>query len=67
MPLTKAFSDKTSATGVYMLPCAVMSAAISVARMVSASRRGVPGLTKLAPGRCSPMNSISIWLVLAVP
>ena len=25
------------------------------------------GLTKDAPGRCSPMISISIWLVLAVP
>ena len=32
-----------------------------------ASRKGVPGLTKLAPGRCRPMNSISIWLVFAVP
>ena len=28
---------------------------------------GAPGLTKEEPGRCSPMNSISIWLVLAVP
>ena len=28
---------------------------------------GVPGLTKLAPGRCSPISSISIWLELAVP
>ena len=27
---------------------------------VSASRSGVPGVTKLDPGRCSPMNSISI-------
>jgi hypothetical protein len=28
---------------------------------------GVPGFTKLVPGKCRPMNSISIWLVLAVP
>ena len=34
---------------------------------VSASRSGVPGVTKEEPGRCRPMNSISIWLVLAVP
>lgn len=44
-----------------------MAAARSTAATVSASRRGVFGLTKLAPGRWSPMNSISIWLVLAVP
>jgi hypothetical protein len=25
------------------------------------------GLTKLAPGRCRPMISISIWLEFAVP
>ena len=34
---------------------------------VSASRSGVFGLTKDAPGRCRPMISISIWLELAVP
>ena len=28
---------------------------------------GVFGFTKEAPGRCSPMNSISIWFEFAVP
>jgi len=37
------------------------------AARVSASRSGVLGLTKDAPGRCSPMISISIWLEFAVP
>ncbi|MCY1560571.1 hypothetical protein D9M68_977160 [compost metagenome] len=37
------------------------------ASTVSASRSGVPGLTKEAPGRCRPITSMSIWLVLAVP
>ena len=37
------------------------------AGMVSASRSGVFGLTKAAPGRCRPIISISIWLELAVP
>ncbi len=37
------------------------------AAAVSASRSGVPGVMKAAPGRCRPMTSISIWLLLAVP
>jgi hypothetical protein len=32
-----------------------------------ASRSGVPGVMKAAPGRCRPIISISIWLLLAVP
>ena len=39
----------------------------AAAAAVSASRSGVFGLTKAAPGRCRPMISISIWLELAVP
>ena len=34
---------------------------------VSASRTGGFGVRKAAPGRCRPMTSISIWLLLAVP
>ena len=67
MPLTKARSSSTSQTGVYSLPSAEIASARLAPSMVSASRSGVPGLTKVAPGRCRPMNSISIWLVLAVP
>ena len=48
-------------------PSAEIASARPAPSTVSASRSGVPGLTKLAPGRCRPMNSISIWLVLAVP
>jgi phosphogluconate dehydratase len=38
-----------------------------VAARVNASRSGVSGATNAAPGRCSPITSISIWLLLAVP
>ena len=37
-----------------------------LAAFISAVRSGVLGLTKDEPGRCRPMISISIWLVLAV-
>ncbi len=37
------------------------------AARVSAWRSGVPGLTKAAPGMCSPISSIIIWFELAVP
>ena len=67
MPLTKARSSSTSQTGVYSLPSAEIASARRAPSMVSASRSGVFGLTKDEPGRCRPMNSISIWLVLAVP
>jgi hypothetical protein len=67
MPFTKARSSSKSATGVYSLPSAEMARARLAPSTVRASRSGVPGLTKLAPGRWRPMNSISIWLVLAVP
>ena len=67
MPLTKARSSSTRPTGVKALPRAVISATRCVAARVSASRNGVLGLTKAAPGRCRPMISISIWLELAVP
>ena len=39
----------------------------AAAASVSAARSGVPGFTKLAPGRCRPITSISIWLEFAVP
>ena len=55
------------ADGVYSLPSAVISVTRLAAALVSASRSGVLGLTKAAPGRCSPIISISIWLELAVP
>ena len=45
--------------------CAAASAMFS--SMVSASRSGVFGWMKAAPGRCRPMASSSIWLLLAVP
>ena len=38
-----------------------------LAAVVSASRSGVPGLTKAVPGKCKPMTSMSIWLEFAVP
>ena len=41
--------------------------ALRAGAAVSASRSGVFGLTKRAPGRCRPITSISIWLELAVP
>jgi phosphogluconate dehydratase len=46
---------------------AVISVARCTAATVSASRSGVLGLMKLAPGRCRPMISINIWLEFAVP
>ena len=55
------------ATGVNSLPIAVRLSARFVASRVSASRSGVFGLMNDAPGVCSPMISISIWLELAVP
>ena len=67
MPLTTARSSTTSPTGVYSLPSAVISVTRLAAALVSASRSGVLGLTKAAPGRCRPMISISIWLEFAVP
>ena len=51
----------------FALAPSVIFAARSIPATVSACRKGVPGATKLAPGRWSPMNSISIWLVFAVP
>ncbi len=67
MPFANARSSSTWPTGMNSLPCAVIASARRVASTVSASRSGVPGLTKVLPGKCSPMISISIWLVLAVP
>ena len=48
-------------------PSALIAAARLAAARVSASRSGVLGCTKAEPGRCRPMTSISIWLLLAVP
>ncbi len=66
-PLTIAFSSTMCPTGVYRSPQAVNAVARAAAASVRAARSGVPGLTKLAPGRCSPITSISIWLEFAVP
>ncbi len=65
--LTIAFSSTMCPTGVGSPPAAVMATARSPAARVRASRSGVPGLAKVASGRCRPMTSISIWLLLAVP
>jgi diadenosine tetraphosphatase ApaH/serine/threonine PP2A family protein phosphatase len=48
-------------------PCWEIATARWDAAAVSASRSGVPGVMKAAPGRCRPIISISIWLLLAVP
>ena len=37
------------------------------AALVNASRKGVVGWTKAAPGMCRPITSISIWFEFAVP
>ena len=66
-PLTIARSSMIRPIGVNWLPSAVIASARLTPSLVSASRSGVFGLTKDAPGRCRPMISISIWLVLAVP
>ena len=67
--LTIAFSstivaDRRAAVGA---PCGVISVTRRPAARVSASRSGVPGLTKDEPGRCRPSTSISSWLEFAVP
>ena len=67
MPLTIARSSTTRPIGVYSSPRAVSASARTAAASVSRSRSSVPGFTNAAPGRCSPMISISIWLLLAVP
>jgi hypothetical protein len=66
IPFTKAFSSRMRDRRVLVAERGDRHRTRAAAS-VSASRKGVPGFTKLAPGRCSPMNSISIWLVLAVP
>ena len=66
-PLTTERSSIMRPTGVYSLPRWVIASARLAASRVSASRSGVLGLTKEAPGVCRPMISISIWLELAVP
>ncbi|MDT4880003.1 hypothetical protein FQZ97_1157230 [compost metagenome] len=68
MPLTMVFSLTMSAmqmAGWPVLP--VLASARSSAALLSSSRSSVPGFTNDAPGRCRPMISISIWLLLAVP
>ncbi|MNO03404.1 hypothetical protein D3C81_2240990 [compost metagenome] len=67
MELISTRSSTISASGRNCPPCLVRLVTWRAASMVSASRSGVPGLTKEEPGRCSPITSITIWLVLAVP
>ena len=43
------------------------SACGRAAAAVNASRSGVLGVMKAAPGRCRPITSINIWLLFAVP
>ena len=59
-PLTTTFSSTSS-------PIGVASSATRPACSVRARRSGVPGLTKLAPGRCRPIASSTSWLEFAVP
>jgi hypothetical protein len=65
-PLTIAFSS-TMRPMPYGLSEAAISATRRVVAAVSASRIGSSGWTNAAPGRCSPITSMSIWLELAVP
>ena len=67
MPLTTARSSTTCPTGVYCALCRVSCTTRCAEARVKASRKAVPGGTKAVPGRCRPMISISIWLLLAVP
>ena len=59
MPLTITRSSTSSPIGSGAGPHAAMATARLAASRVSASRSPVPGGTKAAPGRCSPMMSIS--------
>ena len=65
MALTRAFSSMTSDSG--RSPAFARPASRCTAALVSAWRSGVLGLTNAAPGTCSPIISIIIWLELAVP
>ena len=65
-PLTTAFSSTTWPMP-YGRSLAAISATRLVASAVSAARSGSSGCTKAAPGRCSPMTSMSSWLEFAVP
>ena len=65
--LTIAFSSTIRPIGVCSPPWRVSAVARAAASRVSASRSGVPGLTKEEPGRCRPRTSISSWLEFAVP
>ncbi|MNR14618.1 hypothetical protein D3C85_1311030 [compost metagenome] len=60
-------SSTSSPSGRNCPLCRVRRVTWRAVSTVSASRSGVFGLTKEAPGRCRPMISMSIWLVLAVP
>ena len=65
-PLTIARSSTIAPTGV----CVAQSGQPVTRRpasAVNASRNGVSGLTRLEPGRCRPIASISSWLEFAVP
>ena len=60
IPFTKAFSSKILYAGVKFFPKLVISSARFVANSVNAVRKGVLGGTNEAPGKCNPINSISI-------
>ncbi len=66
IPLTMLRSSITWAIGVYSSPL-VISTMRRAACSVSALRSGVPGWTKVAPGRCRPITSTTSWLEFAVP
>ncbi|MCY1300405.1 hypothetical protein D9M69_323660 [compost metagenome] len=65
--LTSTRSSTISPSGRNAPPWRVRRVTWRAASAVRASRSGVPGLMNEAPGRCRPMISMSIWLVLAVP
>ena len=66
-PLTNAFSSRIRETGVYSSPREMSDDPAARPPRSARWRSAEPGWTKLAPGRCRPITSTTIWLELAVP
>ena len=64
---TSARSSTSSPSGAGSSPSGASATIRRPASRVSAWRSGVPGLTKPAPGSCSPIASTSSWFEFAVP
>ncbi|MNP36499.1 hypothetical protein D3C76_1298970 [compost metagenome] len=67
IPLTTTFSSTILPSGIHSLPLPVRRVTCRAAAAVRASRSGASGWTNDEPGSCIPINSTTIWLVLAVP